>query len=286
MATLNKLTIIKFLPLLGINFNYAGTSKGHNGFNIQPLHDSGVLLNRLGVVYKSINDTFRSSISKDNIERIVTTINEMEDFCLYFSISYDSLESYYLADLPLSSLQEKCFFYEGLFSKKNEAISFNKKFNEELKGELLEKVGKENFSSSLKKFNSTFAIIKVTKKSFLDVLSQLEITQKPWLLDIFVDKRVLECKYELLNNDKDDFRIVDSKNIIQFQNVSKNQDKIQFVSKTKIVASPLEFNGKSLKLEAKEGKVWSTIKNGLPSPSVKNLRFEDKANKPYWFVYL
>ncbi|MBB6458872.1 hypothetical protein [Flammeovirga kamogawensis] len=288
MTTQSKLTIIKFSPLFGINLNYSEKSTTDNDFIIQPFKGTEIILDRLGVDYQSINNTFRSSFFTDDIERIKYTIQEMDDFSLYFSVSYVDIASYYLGDFPLPAMDERFFVYEAAYSKNKQDIFFQKEFKLSAKKDIFDEIGIASFPKSMKSKNSMFGIVKLSKESVLECIIQLEKSEKPWLLDFRVNERQLHCKYVLLDKAPTMCRIIDAEGNVHFHASSTTEDdgSIAFLSKEKMVATPLSFKGKSFRLEVKEKKGWKAIKTGLPSPSTKNLRFEKNTNTPYWLVYI
>ncbi|MBB3701410.1 hypothetical protein KMW28_26825 [Flammeovirga yaeyamensis] len=281
MASLQKITTIKYLPVLSLKTNFSDLISDVHFFDLKALKGTEHLLRQIGVVYRSIENQWQSSISKSDIQRSLSILEQKEEEYLYFSLSYKNVESYYLADLPLENMEDTLFFGEVKFNKKAGQLSFDTTLKPTSKSAYFSELGDSELPIQHAQLQSIFGIVKISKKDFSTSLTHLEKTFHPWVIDLGINSRKLKCRYVIQDPSFDQYKITASKGGKEYKQI-KNEGKIEFLSSVATSASPLSLQGKQLQLSAKVDGKWKVIKQSLPSPSTKNLNFDPKTKEPQW----
>ncbi|KXX68949.1 hypothetical protein [Flammeovirga sp. SJP92] len=283
MASLQKITSIRFLPVLSLKTNFSGFDTDIPFFDIKPLNSTENLLREIGAIHRPIDNQWQSSIAQGDIQRSLLILEQLDDEYLYFSVSYKSIESYYLADFPLENMEDTLFQGEIVFDKKSAQLQFNQALTTSSKLKSFDQIGAHELPVQYAQLQSIFAIVKLSKKSFVDCLTHLEKTYKPWVVDLAINSRKLKFKYVIQKPVFEKYKLLVPKGEKEYKQII-NEGKLEFISSVTTSASPLVLKGRQLQLSVLMEGEWKVIKQALPSPTTGNLNFDPKTKEPQWIM--
>lgn len=283
MASLQKITTIKYLPVLSLKANFVDFTSDIHFFELQPLDTTARILDRIGVVYRSIENQWQSSISHGDIERSLSILEQEDEEYFYFSLSYKSIESYYLADLALDNVEDTLFIGDVKFDKKAGQLQFESTLTPTDKADYLNQLASQGLPVQHAVLQAIFGMVRLSKQSLSECLSHLQKSNTPWIIDLKLNSRKLKCKYVIHDPRFEEYKISIPMGEKEFKQ-TLIEGKIEFLSSAESSASPLTFKGQQLQLNAKVDGKWKVIKQALPSPSTKNLNFDPKTKEPQWIM--
>ncbi|NME70260.1 hypothetical protein [Flammeovirga aprica] len=283
MASLQKITSIRFLPVLRITANFSEFESENAFFDIRSLNSTEDLLRKIGVVHRPVDNQWQSSIAQTDIERSLLILDQMDDEYLYFSISSRSIESYYLADFPIENIEDTIFTGEVTFNKKAGEMQFDEALKLSSKSEYFTQLGAHELPIQYAQLQSIFAIVKLSKKSFTEGLTHLYKSMQPWKVDFLINSRKLKFRYIIQKPVFEKYKIITPKGEKEYKQII-NEGKLEFTSSVTTSASPLFLKGKQLQLSALVDGEWKIIKQKLSSPTTGSLNFDPKTKEPLWIM--